>query len=81
MWSAHKLVALYTGQFLTANVQIDTENMLMQLGDRKPISVKRDKAWHFLGIDEECWYGATTDNQGTGIIEGVYIDYVVEHLI
>ena len=62
-------------------MQIDTKNMLMQLGDRKPISVKRDKAWRFLGIDEECWYGATTDNQGTGIIEGVYINYVVEHLI
>ena len=62
-------------------MQIDTENMLMQLGDRKPISVKRDKAWRFLGIDEECWYGATTDNQGTGIIEGVYIDYAVENLI
>ena len=55
--------------------------MLMQLGDRKPISVKKDKAWPFLGINEECWYGTATDNQGTGIIEGIYIDYAVEHLI
>ena len=62
-------------------MKIDVENMLMQLGDRKPISVRKDKAWQFLGINEECWYGMTTDNQGTGIIEGVYIDYVVEHLI
>jgi len=69
------------GQFLTTNVKIDTENMLMKLGDRKPISVKREKAWRFLGINEYCWYGTTTDNQGTGIIEGIYIDYVVEHLI
>ena len=69
------------GQFLTADVKIDFDNMLMQLGDRKPISVKRDKAWPFLGINEECWYGTATDNQATGIIEGVYIDYVVEHLI
>jgi len=53
----------------------------MKLGDRKPISVKREKAWRFLGINEYCWYGTTTDNQGTGIIEGIYIDYVVEHLI
>lgn len=53
----------------------------MKLGDRMPISVKKNKAWPFLGIDEECWYGANTDNQGTGIIEGSYLDYVVEHLI
>ena len=77
----YKFVILYIGQFLTAEVKIDTENMLMQLGGRKPISVKKDKAWHFLGINEECWYGETTDNQGTGIIEGVYTDYVVEYLI
>ena len=69
------------GQFLTADVKFDADNMLMQLGDRKPLSVKKDKAWPFLGINEECWYGANTDNQGTGIIEGIYIDYVVEDLI
>ena len=62
-------------------MKIDAENMLMQLGDRKPISVKKDKAWHFLGINEDCWYKETTDNQGTGIIEGVYTDYVVQNLI
>ena len=74
-------ICYIVGQFLTADVKIDAENMLMQLGGRKPISVKKDKAWPFLGINEECWYGETTDNQGTGIIEGVYTDYVVEHLI
>ena len=72
---------LYVGQFLTASVNIDTENMLMKLGDRDPISVKRDKAWAHLGINAECWYGVDTDNQGAGIIEGTYTDYIVNQLI
>ena len=69
------------GQFLTADVKIDTENMLMQLGDRKPIPVKRGMAWPFLGISEECWYGMTTDSHEPEIIEGMYTDYIVEQLI
>ena len=69
------------GQFLTADVNIDIENMLMKLGDRSPISVKRDKAWPHLGINGECWYGVDTNNQGAGIIDGVYTDYIVEELI
>ena len=72
---------MHVGQFLTVNVNIDTENMIMKLGDRNPIPVKKDKAWPFLGVNAECWYGADTDNQGAGIIEGVYTDYIVEHLI
>ena len=53
----------------------------MKLGDRSPISVKRDKAWPHLGINGECWYGVDTNNQGAGIIDGVYTDYIVEELI
>ena len=55
--------------------------MPMKLGDHKPISVKRGKAWPFLGISEECWYGTSTDSQGIGIIEGVYTDYIVDQLV
>lgn len=69
------------GQFLTADVDIDYDNNIMKFGDRPPISVKRGSAWPFLGVLEDCWYGHTTDNQGTGVIEGVYTDYIVEHLI
>ena len=71
----------YIGQFLVADVIIDKENMLMKLGDRSPFSVKKDKAWPYLGVDIECWYGVDTDNQGAGLIEGVYTDYIVDHLI
>ena len=53
----------------------------MKLGDHKPISVRKGESWPFLGVSKECWYGVFTDNQGTGIIEGVYTDYIVENLV
>ena len=62
-------------------MNVDIENMLMKLGDHSPISVKRDKAWPHLGINGECWYGVGTNNQGAGIIDGVYTDYIVDELI
>ena len=75
------MYCMHVGQFLTVDANIDTENMIMKLGDHNPIPVKRDKAWPFLGVNAECWYGVDTNNQGAGIIEGVYTDYIVEHLI
>ena len=50
----HNYINVYVkciGQFLNADVNMDTENMLMKLSDRNPILVKRDKVWPFLGID------------------------------
>ena len=71
----------YIGQFLNSGVDIDTENMLMRFSDHKPIPVKKGRAWSFLGIDKDCWYGMATDNQGAGVIDGVYTDYIVPYLI
>jgi len=72
---------IFAGQFLSVDVAIDTNYNVMKLGNRKPISVKKAPAWPFLGISADCWYGEDTDNQATGMIEGVYTDYVVEYLI
>ena len=33
-----------------------------------------------MGISGDCWYGTATDNQGTGVINRDYTDYIVEHL-
>ena len=71
----------YIGQFLTENVEVDEDYNLMKFGNRKPISVRKGPAWPYLHINKECWYGAATDNQGTGVIEGNYLDYVVQDLI
>ena len=62
-------------------VVVDKEYNIMKIGDHKPISVVKRPAWHFLGSDEACWYGKSTNNQGSGVIKGHYMDYVVEELI
>ena len=71
----------YIGQFLTSNVEFDEEYNLLKFNDRKPIAVRKGPAWPYLQINEECWYSTTTDNQGTGVIEGNYIDYIAQELI
>ena len=53
----------------------------MKIGDHNPIQVVKASAWQFLGIDQECWYGKSTNSQGGGMIEGNYMDYVVEELL
>ena len=62
-------------------IQIDTQYSIMKIGDHKPISVVNSRAWYFLETDKDCWYGKTTNNQGGGVIEGNYMDYVVEELL
>ena len=62
-------------------VEIDADYKIMKISDHKPIAVVKGPAWHFLGADDQCWYGVSTDNQGTGVIEGTYLDYVVEELL
>jgi len=63
------------------HVKIDSDYNMMKIGDHKPISVVKGLAWHFLGTDEQCYYGRSTDNQASGVIEGSYMDYVVEELL
>ena len=63
------------------SVMLDPEYHMMKIGDHKPISVVKGPAWRFLGTDEECWYGKSTNNQGGGVIEGNYMDYAVEELM
>ena len=62
-------------------VVVDKEYNMIKIGNQKPISVVKGPAWHFLGTYEECWYGKSTNNQGGGVIEGSYMDYVVGELI
>ncbi|XP_065903513.1 inter-alpha-trypsin inhibitor heavy chain H5-like [Dysidea avara] len=73
---AHGLI----GQFFNSDVKVDSEHNLMKFQGRKPISVKKAPAWSYLKSNVECWYGKSTDNQATGVIEGTYTDYIVQNL-
>ena len=53
----------------------------MKFGNHKPILIKKATVWPYLKVNEDCWYGAATDNQATGMIDGVYTDYIVDSLI
>jgi len=74
-------LCFYTGQFMGKAIQIDTEYNIMKIGDHRLISVVIGTAWSFLGTDEDCWYGKSTNNQGGEVIEGNYMDYVVDVLL
>ena len=60
---------------------IDPGYDVMKFGERKSILVKRAPACPFLGISELCWYPTVSDSQGAGAIEGVYTEYILEHLV
>ena len=71
----------YIGQFMGKHVKIDSDYNVMKIADHKPISVVKGPAWHFLGTDAQCYYGQSTDNQASGVMQGSYMDYVVEELL
>lgn len=53
----------------------------MKFADHKPISIRKAPAWPYLKINKDCLYRTATDNQATGMIDGVYTDYIVDSLI
>ena len=64
-----------------ASVDLDAEPAIMKINyDRVPFTVKRGEIWPYLNIPGTCWYPTDTDDQGEGVIEGVYIDYIVDDL-
>ena len=69
------------GQFMGKAVEIDSDYNVMKIADHKPISVVKGPAWHFLGSSEQCYYGRSIDDQASGVIEGSYMDYLVEELL
>jgi len=77
----HVLFFIFQGQFMGKDIKIDSGYNMMKIGDHKPISVVKGPAWLFLGIDDDCWYGKSTSNQGDGVIEGNIMDYMVEELL
>jgi len=68
------------GQFMGKDVEIDTDYHILKIGYHAPIAVVKGPAWHFLGTDEQCWYDRSSDNQGAGVIQGSYLDYLVKEL-
>ena len=62
-------------------VMIDKQAALIKFGEnRDPFTVKEGEIWPYLNIPGTCWYPTDTNDQGEGVLEGDYTDYIVDDL-
>ena len=62
-------------------VMIDKQAGLIKFGEnRDPFTVKEGEIWPYLNIPGTCWYPTDTNDQGEGVLEGDYTDYIVDGL-
>ena len=75
------------GQFFQEGVVIDEVRKMLVLPGREPVPVMRRKVWQFMerevpDVDESlCWTAMNIGYQGKGLIEGHYLDYMVEDIL
>ena len=66
-------------------MDIDEARRLLQLPNMRPVPVMRKPIWHFMERetpDEQlCWVAMNPGYQGKRLIEGSYLDYVVDDLL
>ena len=76
-----------TGQFLRTGVEIDEARKLLYLPSMDPVPVMRHSVWHFMERDvpdpehQLCWQAMNPGYQGKRLIEGSYLDYLVEDVL
>ena len=64
-----------------SNPLVDQEAGLIQPSyDKRPFAVKKGQIWPYLKIPGTCWYPINSDDQGRGVLEGDYTDYIVDDL-
>ena len=84
----HHLSYTHTGQFFRKGVEIDeTRHLLLLPGMSDPVPVMRKPIWHFMEREKAqqeghlCWVAMNPGYQGKRLIEGSYLDYVVDDLL
>ena len=74
-----------TGQFFRPGVEIDETRRLLLLPGMDPVAVMRKPVWHFMEREEEdrslCWAAMNPGYQGKKLIEGHYLDYIVNDVL
>ena len=64
-----------------SEVSVDEETGIMKIrNNRVPFTVKRGEIWPYLNVAGTCWYPTDSDDEGAGVIEGIYTDYIVDDL-
>lgn len=73
------------GQFFRRGVDIDESRHLLILPDMDPVPVMRKPIWHYMERenpeDKMCWVAMNPGYQGKRLIQGHYLDYVVDDLL
>lgn len=73
------------GQFFRKGVDIDATRHLLLLPGMEPVPVVRKPIWHFMERDNKedrlCWVAKNPGYQGKRLIQGSYLDYVVDDLL
>lgn len=78
---------MFAGQFFRRGVKVDVPSRLLFLPNMAPVPVMRKPIWHFMereNKDEQqqlCWVAMNPGYQGRKLIEGHYLDYVVDDLL
>ena len=71
----------FTGQFFRKEVEIDTVRKILILPGKEPVPVMRRPVWSFMerevAEDQLCWTAMNPGYQGQGLIDGTYLDYLV----
>lgn len=76
---------LHIGQFFHDKIMIDEVRKLLFLPNKAPVPVEKKPVWRFMertaheGEHEQyCWSAMNPGQQGKELIDGDYLDYLVE---
>ena len=76
---------ILVGQFFRKGVEIDAARKLLLLPNKDPVPVMRKPVWaymeHNVPSDQLCWVAMNPGYQGHHLIDGHYLDYVVDDVL
>ena len=60
---------------------MDQQAKVLVIPNRSTVPVAMDNAWPEVQLKGQmCWKSRNPGYQGEGLIEGTYVDYVVDHI-
>ena len=79
------MIILYIGQFFRKGVDVDTVRKILIMPNKEPVPVMRRPVWSFMERetpdDQLCWTAMNPGYQGEGLIDGTYLDYLVDDVM
>jgi hypothetical protein len=66
-------------------VDVDETRKILIMPDKEPVPVMRRPVWSFMERetrdDQLCWTAMNPGYQGEGLIDGTYLDYLVDDVM